>query len=288
MTKYPHKNTEPLERLVYWVSEREKIRLLKEAGKPQPWTKDPILSKYRFCNANRENDRVTKWIALNWRRNAHVDHCWHAMIIARFINWPDTLEYCRYPEPWPTKGERFIAKLKALESAGARIFTGAYIVSTNGATGSKVDHVIKLFDRAWQELYPFRPTTLQEGYDTLRSVNGIGSFMAAQVLADLKYTPLLRKAKDWMDFVAPGPGSQRGLNRILGYGLPSQWNNKNFTAALIQLRQDAAKLLPEIAQFHLQDVQSLLCEFDKYERVLHGQGKPRSQYRRSTLPLPGV
>jgi hypothetical protein len=30
--------------------------------------------------------------------------------------------------------------------------------------------------------------------------------------------------------------------------------------------------------FHLQDVQNCLCEFDKYERVKYGQGKPRSSY----------
>lgn len=286
MTAYPHTDSKPIERFVYWISERERIRKRKEAKKT-PFTQDPILRKYRFCSVKREDDRVTRWVATNWRR---VDdpYVWHAMIIARFINWPATLKYCEYPEPWPMRADNFSNRLKEMESCGSRIFTGAYIVSTNGATGSKVDHVLRLFERSWDDLHKkiHKQKTCQAFYETLRSVNGIGSFMAAQVVADVKYTDMLRKAPDWMDFVAPGPGSQRGLNRILGYELHAQWNNDSFQKALLQLRKDAAKLLPFVGTLHLQDLQNCLCEFDKYERVLHNQGKPRSTYHPSTEPMP--
>jgi len=36
----------PQERLVYWIREREAIRLKKEAGQPRPWTDDEILDTY--------------------------------------------------------------------------------------------------------------------------------------------------------------------------------------------------------------------------------------------------
>lgn len=287
MTEYPHINSEPLDRFVYWVYERERIRKRKESGK-SVLTQDPILRKYRFCCVRREDDRVTRWIAKNWRR--HDDpNVWHAMIIARFINWPNTLEYGGYPEPWTTtRKPEFAIRLKEMEKAGSRIFTGAYIVSTNGATGSKVDHVLGLFDRAWLDLHKriAARRTCQTFYETLRSVNGIGSFMAAQVVADVKYTAMLENASDWMDFVAPGPGSQRGLNRIYGYELHAQWNNDAFATAMMNLREEASRKLPMVAKLHLQDLQNCLCEFDKYERVLHNQGKPRSMYHPSTVPLP--
>ena len=145
MTTYPHTGSSPLERFCYWVSERERIRKKKESGKAI-LTQDPILRRFRFCNVKREDDRVTRWVAKNWRRTDD-ENVWHAMVIARFINWPATLEYCGYPEPWTTSRQPVFAKrLKGMETHGARIFTGAYIVSTNGATGSKVDHVLKLFD----------------------------------------------------------------------------------------------------------------------------------------------
>lgn len=285
-TAYPHTDSTPTERFVYWIEEREVMRKRKERGM-KLLTKDPILRTYRFCNVHREDDRVTRWIAKNWRNQSGVN-IWHAMVIARFLNWPPTLAYCGYPEPWPFKGLGFSKRLKQMEDKGMRIFTGAYIVSTNGAVGSKVDHVVRLFGRSWGLLHRTLPLqkTCQETYDLLSTVNGIGSFMAAQVVADLKYTPMLTNAKDWMDFVAPGPGSQRGLNRILGYGLPSKWNNTNFQKALIDLRSNAAALYRPIEEIHLQDLQNCLCEFDKYERVLHDQGRPRSMYNASNDPMP--
>ncbi len=287
MTTHPHTDTKPIERFVYWITERERIRKKKEAGKAI-LTQDPILRRFRFCNVKREDDRVTRWIAKNWRRTDD-ENVWHAMIIARFINWPATLEYCGYPEPWTTsRPPEFATKLKYMEKHGARIFTGAYIVSTNGAAGSKVDHVLKLFDRAWLDLHKriAARKSCQTFYEALRSVNGIGSFMAAQVVADVKYTNMLKNAPDWMDFVAPGPGSQRGLNRILGYELHAQWNNDAFARALQDLRVEASSRSAFIGTLHLQDLQNCLCEFDKYERVLHNQGKPRSTYHPSTVPLP--
>ena len=32
-------------------------------------------------------------------------------------------------------------------------------------------------------------------------------------------------------------------------------------------------------ELELHDIQFQLCEFDKYERVKHGQGRPRSKYK---------
>jgi hypothetical protein len=51
-------------------------------------------------------------------------------------------------------------------------------------------------------------TTTADGFD------GLGSFIAAQVVADLKYIEPLNKRFDWQTFAASGPGSRRGLNRV--------------------------------------------------------------------------
>lgn len=288
ITAYPHTDSQPLERFAYWISERESIRKRKAQGK-KPYTTDPILRTYRFCNVRREDDRVTRWIATNWRTpNEYDPAVWHAMLIARFINWPATLEECGYPEPWPRRRQDFAKRLIRWDAMGQQVFTGAYIVSTNGAKVGKVQHVLGLFQRAYDQIGDRMPyvTTCHEAYTKLRMVNGIGSFMAAQIVADVKYTPLLKEATDWYTFVAPGPGSLRGLNRVLGYGLQSTWTANGFAAALRDLKHNTSRLVPWVAELHLQDLQNCLCEFDKYERVLHGQGKPRSQYRPSLDPLP--
>ena len=54
-----------VESFLWFVWERECIRIAKENGHPAPWTDDPVLQKYSFTNIHRKDDRVTKWIIEN-------------------------------------------------------------------------------------------------------------------------------------------------------------------------------------------------------------------------------
>jgi hypothetical protein len=54
---------DPAERFFAYAAEREAIRLRREMGSPRPWTDDPILQRYRFCNVFREDDATTRWFA---------------------------------------------------------------------------------------------------------------------------------------------------------------------------------------------------------------------------------
>lgn len=90
--------------------------------------------------------------------------------------------------------------------------------------------------------------------------------MAAQFVADLKRTWLLGNARDVMTFCAPGPGSQRGLNILLG--TPNkEWKQPDFQEEVNKLR-DRIPLIIDA-----QNVQNCLCEFSKYMR-----GSSRSTY----------
>jgi alpha-glutamyl/putrescinyl thymine pyrophosphorylase clade 1 len=267
-----------LKRLAYWINERESIRTLKELGAAK-LTNDGILASYRFCNVRREDDKVTRWIAKFWR-NPNAEDGWlpHAMIVARFINWPETLEAIGYPEPWPVRKNQIREQLHAIKG---KVFTGAYIVSTNGVKMNKIDYVCQTFDRtARATLQPKYSQSLKSYHAQLMTFNGLGSFMAAQVIADLKYAPVLRHSPDWNSWAAPGPGSLRGLNRVRGFDLKRHWRADEFSNELLLLRiqlglevKNAGYLLRD-----LQNLQNCLCEFDKYERVRNGEGKPRATY----------
>ena len=53
---------EELDRFIYWQKERERIRVQKEVLKqPPPWTDDPILQEFKFCQVFREDDRTTRF-----------------------------------------------------------------------------------------------------------------------------------------------------------------------------------------------------------------------------------
>jgi hypothetical protein len=274
-------STKPVERMAYWILERESIRIRKERGDAPPWTKDPILREWRFCNVRREDDTVTRWLKKNWRDpHAKDTNLWHAILVGRFINWPDTLAECGWPEPWPSKRNLFLRRFHARQARGDKTFTSAYNISNGGTTMGKIDFVADLFNRAWAyNDPPRRGDTLAQAHAKLCAIRGVGSFMGAQIVADIKHTPLLKHARDWHDWAAPGPGSQRGLNRVHGYPLTKKWSDSAFISALGDLRGELRRHAPIVADLCLQDIQNVCCEFDKMERVLHGEGKPRARYR---------
>ena len=83
-----------------------------------------------------------------------------------------------------------------------------------------------------------------------------------------------------MTWANPGPGAKRGLNRIYDRALNKQMKSNLFITEM----QDLLELSPDfihgqVPSLEMRDIEHSLCEFDKYERVLNGEGKPRSIYR---------
>lgn len=57
-----------VEEFIGSIVARHAIYKARGAEQQPPWTKDPILRQYKFCNIYRELDRGTRWISANWRR----------------------------------------------------------------------------------------------------------------------------------------------------------------------------------------------------------------------------
>lgn len=270
--------------LVRWVKEREQIRVKKEAGKPQPWTSDPILQQYRFCNAFREDDKVTRWIHLNWvKPNSEDRDLWFAMVVARNVNLPATLGALGYPVPWDSRW--FLSVLEQLKSSGTTIYNNAYMIRASANKGlSKAKYLVdEVFTPLWEKREVLRPKVVDtlEGFHTrLQGCFGLGSFMAAQVIADAKHVGMLRHTADWWEFAASGPGSRRGLNRVLGRAVDSTWDERHWRDELGKLRSLLVHAFVEggLPWCDAQNTQNQLCEFDKYERARLGEGRPKQKY----------
>lgn len=282
--------TEMEELFVYWVKEREEIRVKKETGVPKPWTNDPIFQTYKFCNVRREDDTVSRWITANWiKPNDPHPNMWFAMIVARLFNWPPTLEELCFPQiTFPELKEKWRKNLKGLrDDAGAKVFTGAYLVSTNGVKMDKIDYILdRVLTPIWEKgrsptnlksvLADGGLLTLEEYWNHLRQFDGLGSFMAGQVIADLKFTCDLKDALDWWTWAPLGPGSIRGLNRYHGRPVDKSLSQNQ---GLREIRE-AQRLIEEKLDWFLptHNIQNCFCEFDKYLRVKNNEGRPRSLY----------
>lgn len=280
-----------VEEFTDFIAERQRIQYRKSDGLPKPWTQDRILQMYRFCNVQREDDTETKWIAKHWRDpNENHRNLWFLMLVARFLNWHPTLAEISANKILKLDVDHICGKLLARQGRGDKVFTGAYTVSTNGRSMSKIVYVCNYVFRPAAEVAasvrdtPWsRDCSLEEIAGHLILLPGISTFMAGQIVADLKYAGRYKTARDWMTFAVPGPGSKRGMSRVFGRPVDQTWPGNSWSVAMSSLRAGIYEPLKHKLEdpdygLHAQDVQNCLCEFDKYERVRLGQGKPRSSY----------
>lgn len=281
---------------IYWIKERESIRVKKEAGLPKPWSDNPIFQTYRFCNVEREKDTVSIWIKENWIE-PYRDHpnLWFAMIVARLFNWPPTLDIIGFPtmianiDDWKQRARMLLKSHR--DVGGEKIFTGAYLVSTNGVKMDKIDYILDRVltpiwergrapytisfmgeGRGWEE----DQESLEEYWTFLRQFDGLGSFMAGQVVADLKFTPLLENASDWMTWAPLGPGSIRGLNRYHGRPIDKALRQDQ---GLCEIREQQKLIEDELGWLlPAHNIQNCNCEFYKYTKIKYNGGRTRSLY----------
>lgn len=276
-------------RFVYWIEERENIRLLKDLGKPRPWTVDPIMDVYRFCNVNREDDTVTRWMAQKVRpllNGATLSEALFQLYVCRVFNDPDVLETIMPV----TSLTDMVSVLKRRKANGLKILRGAYLVVPHGTSMAVEDFYAEKAAKVRALRFSKSPRFLAEVAEALMSINGIHDFMANQVCTDLRYThPFSGQWEDWGTFVLAGPGTRRGLARYLtgaGQSTPRQANGKisglsgSLGPVLLQVRDQLRPLLSPHTDIerHLDDPNNLsnaMCEFDKYERAREGAGRLR-------------
>lgn len=276
--------------LLHWIRERESIRRLKEAGRPRPWTSDPILREWRFCNVNRCDDTVTRWIfehIIAPHRDSPV--LWFNLVIARLVNWPASLAALGYFDKWDE--DRFIRVLNGIRG---KAWTGAYMIPA-GPVG--VDKPTYLAEETLFQLWDLyeRGHAPADGScyswaTFIEHAQSMGGFLTNQVVTDMKYTPVLAHAPDRETFVIAGPGTQRGLNRIYGLKLDHGWKRNEAAAKIAVLRGLVVAAEPSIRETmrDLNNLSNCLCELDKYLRVSLGEGKPRARYSPAEAGLFGA
>jgi hypothetical protein len=269
---------------------------------PPPFTDDPILQKYRFCNVYREDDRTTRWCK-KYVRDPLLDkpEVLLAVVIFRWFNRITTGEaiFCQTGlthNGLETAFEHYlrVGKTNVLLHAikhfckDGPYVTGAYtILGFRGMT--KLHGVLKAIETFdchsapdnWRSIAKTclkQLTSLEEVWDWLKDFPYLGGFTAAQIIADLKYTYLLSNAPDWYTFAKSGPGSRRGLNLVYGRPMKQPWRSETeWCEHLIKLRKETRQwfLNAGMVAPHAQDVQNICCEFSKYEKTRLGEGRPR-------------
>lgn len=259
--------------LAYWINERHRIKLQKDARATPPWSTDAIFNTVRFCNVHREDDKVTRWVRQYWNRP--LDEAWR-FVVGRMINLPESLaELTKCTYPWQMKDV-----LKRRAAQGHKVFTSAYTISTCGRKMDKLDYV---FDHVVEQVFAAGTpdyASLEACAENLGNIDGLGTFLAGQVVADMKNTPShpLSTAPDWWTWSAPGPGSLRGLSWYF-HGVPTGITASAYLPHYMECREEVDPLIwPEVPRISAQDFQNCLCEFSKWCKVLYLNGHVRNKY----------
>lgn len=269
--------------LFKFIYARHQIYERRKSGEAKPWTSDPILQGYRFCNVYRELDTQTLWFSRNWRARYQDDpDLWFVSLMFRFINWSETADLIWKPLPW--NRVMFTDAIRQREQQEKKVYSSAYMISTHGKREKKSSYLASSLTKIWEVREELRYKAwegLSVFHERLMGQYDVGSFIAAQVVADCKYAGKMTMADDWWTFCASGPGSRRGLNRVLNFDPKVKWVEEDWRACMVDLQKYIDPLIEaaRMPRLHAQDLQNCLCEFDKYERVRLGEGRPKQRYQ---------
>ena len=291
----------------YWrfAAERQRIFHHRAAGKPHPWTQDPILSRHKFTNVYRAADRVSQYlireVIYNGPQNAEelVFRILMFKVFNKVETWRLFTQRLGAPPRWADYD--FATYDKVLGDAmdrGERIYSAAYIVP-NPPFGEQRKHGnhLRLVESAMSDGLPGAvagATDLRAVYDALLALPSLGPFLAYQYAIDLAYSPVVAAGET--QFVIPGPGALDGISKCFtdtGGLDPAdviRWMYDTSHEHFDRLRLDFRDLWGRWPT--LIDWQNVFCEVSKYTRISHphiagisGRTRIKQEFRQTPTPI---
>lgn len=294
---------------LYWkfAARRQEAFERRLAGTPWPWSDDPILQRFKFCNVFRAADRVSQYLIRSVAyRNATDSPDDRLFQIAAFrtFSQPATWEGViarlgRAPTLDDLASGRFESALDQVKQERGGLYTGAFILCATKAFGFDEKHRnhAALFKHMFLEHEAGKrlreAQSLREVVKFLQGFPLTGEFMSYQIAIDLNYSDIVHF--DENEYTQPGPGAMRGLAKVfidLGGYSPSDailWMvaNQDQEFKRLGLRFDGLWGRP----LHAIDCQGLFCEVDKYCReaapqLLSNRSRIKARFFPSPEPLP--
>lgn len=269
---------------IYWkfAAARQHAFEARVRGDRAPFTDDPIIQNYKFCNVFRAADRVSQYmirdVAYRADDSSPQDRIFQIVAFRTFSNtrtW-DTVTAIlgRSPRISDLKDGSFENALNVTKEKNGGLYTGAFILCATNAYGRNQKHLnhVELF----RDMFVVRgladellaAPSLQAVYEALHRFPLMGDFMSYQTAVDLNYSEFINFSED--DFTQPGPGALRGLKKVFSDfgGLSPRevimWmvEHQEDEFARLGLSFDGLWGRP----LHAIDAQGLFCETDKYCR----------------------
>lgn len=270
---------------LYWAfaSRRQAAFEARLAGQSRPWTDDPILQVYKFCNVFRALDRVSQFMIRDVAYGIDAettprDRVFQIAAFRTFSNiatWEGvTAELGGAPSLDHLRSGAFERALDRVKGQNGGLYTGAFILCANKAFGFDEKHRnhVALFKHMFLEHAcaerVLQAPSLEAVVELLQSFPLMGPFMAYQTAIDLNYSDLLDFSEN--DYTQAGPGAIRGLKK--GFVSLGDYSPAETILWMVDRQEEEFRRLdlPFDGLFgralHGIDCQGLFCELDKYCR----------------------
>ncbi len=272
------------DKIVTFVNERLTIYERKTRGENPPWTNDPILNKYRFCNIYRELDRQTIFFHKILKPLEGDFELWFLnMLFCRSICNTETIQKVGLLTFNKRKNEQVMQRLRNLPSpkyGTAYIFPISLIQKSSWNTREKFfcEYYPLIIKRVAQEINRFERISVVDGLTRILPIFGFHlKFLFTEALIDTAYQfPLLI---DLYKRFPIGPGSIPTMKR-----LNAEIDPETVNLNMLGLLDDRIKLMSFNAKpiyLSAENWEGIGCEFRKYSNLSRGKGRKRLLSNRS-------
>ncbi|MCI0722474.1 MAG: hypothetical protein L0338_26420 [Acidobacteria bacterium] len=280
----------------FWkfAAERQAIFYRRLSKEPAPWTTDHTLATFKFTNAYRASDRVSQFLIRRviYQGDQSPREVFFRTILFKLFNKIQTWRLLCNSFGDLTSAiplDEIDVVLSNAMNAGSTIYSGAYIMPS-GTKELRMERKHRthlcLLGMMLKDNVPERITDsrkMSDAFHILRSYPMLGNFLAYQYLIDLNYSHALNFSES--EFVVPGPGARSGLQKCF---LNLDKLDETDVIRAIAENQES-QFLSRGLQFldlrgrplQLIDCQNLLCEIDKYSRVVHPE--MHGQFQRTRI-----
>lgn len=290
-----------------YILERQKIWykrfILKELP---PWTSDPVLQRYHFCNNYRELDKGTIYLINKLTpQKANRKSVLFNVVAYRFFNSYGFFDKIGgLLDPVTYDPYVFIKTLDELIAKGERLYSPAYVISpliikpTYRAKDKHVQlaFILEILQAKINELMTKidSTNTPKEGFESLKEIPNVGNFLAYEFWTDLTYFDFFKQTWTDNDFANIGPGARWGLNIMMGKDIRGYLlSQKGYLKLLNILRDRMPNVLRQLGLLEewleitykeahsnvpflsLRNIEHSLCEYRKYWRIKNNKSGRR-------------
>jgi hypothetical protein len=269
---------------LYWTFafRRQEVFERRIRGVLAPWTDDPILKTFKFCNVFRAADRVSQYLIQEIAYGSHYcdpeDRLFQIVAFRTFSSprtWDAVCDIIgRVPTLEDLESGAFENALEAQKNKVGGLYTGAFILCATKAYGFNAkhqNHVALFKDMFLKNDLGKRirhANSLEQIVQLLQSFPLMGPFMSYQTAIDVNYSEIVDFSEN--DYSQAGPGALRGIRKA--FEDLGDYSTTDIIHWMVDRQhQEFDRLgLPFKGLWgrplHAIDAQGLFCELDKYCR----------------------